>query len=106
LWLVYRKMYLYFFVYSLLDILTGLPVIGLLIGLGLWIGLGLFGNYLYGKFTYEKLVRLKLNTKSAEELKLAASRAGGTFVLAVLIVLFILGPLYGLALTAVIVSGG
>ncbi len=106
-WMLYRKMYLYFFILLFVSFIVGIiPFLSLILGLALWIGLGVFGNYLYAKFTYEKLMKLKLIHKDEESLKLAASQAGGTSVLAVAIALAIFIGLYILAIIAIIALGG
>ncbi len=94
LWLGYRKMYLYAFIYILLNVLTVIPFLGILIWLGLWIGIGAIGNYLYGKYTYNKLLELKMAFPNEEEFKAQAARAGGTSVGGIFIVVLIAFAVY------------
>jgi len=109
-WLLYRKMYLYFFILFFISMLTAIPIIGMVISIALWVGLGMYGNFLYGKFTYEKLVQLKLITSDKEQLKLLASKKGGTSVLAVIIgivilLLFLLFGVYALSIGTGMTNG-
>lgn len=89
MWLGYRKMYLYSFIFVLLTIFTIIPILGLFISLALWIGLGMVGNYLYGKFTYNKLTELKIAFPEESKFKEEVLKAGGTSVLGSFIALFI-----------------
>jgi hypothetical protein len=100
-WLLYRKMYLYFFILLLVGSLSAIPVIGMFISLAIFIGLGLFGNYLYGKFTYEKLTKLKITANGDKEtLRQLAFQKGGTSVTAVIIA----GAIYILLIIMLIMS--
>jgi hypothetical protein len=95
-WLLYRKMYYYFMIVSLLSLFIALPKIGFLVVLLLPLFLGMFGNYLYAKTTYENLEEIARtllkkydeeidNHKFKEELIKEAGQKGGTSVIAVLI---------------------
>jgi hypothetical protein len=93
-WLGYRKMYLYAFIYILLNLLTILPFIGIIIWLVLWIGIGAIGNYLYGKYTYLKLLELKEAFKNEEEFKTQVAKTGGTSIGGVFIVILMAIAIY------------
>lgn len=69
----------------------------LLITIGNFVLLGLFGNYIYGIYTYKKLKKFSLITKDKENLKLIALSKGGISWLGALIVI-----LLGVALNIVI----
>ncbi|EDP73346.1 DUF2628 domain-containing protein [Hydrogenivirga sp. 128-5-R1-1] len=86
-WIGYRKMYFYAFIYILLNVLTVIPFIGILIWLGLWFGIGAVGNYLYGKFTYNKLTQLRTAFPDENEFKAQVVKAGGTSIGGIFIVL-------------------
>jgi hypothetical protein len=106
-WMLYRKMYLYFFILLFVGLIVGfIPFINFIASLAMWIGLGVFGNYLYAKFTYDKLMKLKLMHKDEESLKLAASQAGGTSVLAVVIAVIIIFGLNILFLALLMLASG
>ena len=94
LWLGYRKMYLYAFIFIILNILNMIPIIGLITWLVLWIGIGGFGNYFYGKFTYNKLLELKMAFPNENEFKSQVARAGGTSVAGIFIVLLMAFAIY------------
>jgi len=90
LWLLYRKMYFYFFVFAVINLLSIIPIVGLFIAIAISVGVGIYGNYLYGKFTYRKLLKLKLAVGDDKEaLKLLAMHVGGTSILAVSIALIL-----------------
>ena len=62
-------------------------MLGLILWIVLWVGIGLFGNYLYGKKTYETLVMLKSKSNSEEEFKMLVAKEGGTSVGGVILVI-------------------
>jgi hypothetical protein len=68
---------------------------------------GLYGNYIYGRFTYWKLVKLKERARGEEELLSLAAAKGGTsvalIVLGILIEFFTVG-LIGLLLSLILTS--
>ncbi len=99
LWMGYRKMYLYAFIYMLLMLTTYIPILGFILALVYWIGLGVLANYLYGKFTYDKLVQLKAESSSEEEFKNKVAAAGGVSVAGVFLVI-----LMGIGITAVFMA--
>jgi hypothetical protein len=80
LWMAYRKMYLYALTVMLLSFV---PVIGSIFSLIFWIGIGIFGNYLYGKFTYRKLSVLRSAFTDDELFKQEVIKSGGTSILGV-----------------------
>jgi len=88
-WMGYRKMYLYAAIVVVLSLLSDLPKVGPLVTLVLWFGVAAFANYIYGTFTYNKLTELKVQAKDEDELRQLAAAKGGTSVLGVIIVGFI-----------------
>jgi len=94
LWLGYRKMYLYAFIYILLTLLSVIPLIGIIAGLILWVGIGMYGNYFYGKFTYNKLVELKSTYTDEELFKQQIVKSGGTSIAGVLLVILMSFGIY------------
>ncbi|WP_457639226.1 DUF2628 domain-containing protein [Persephonella sp.] len=85
-WMGYRKMYFYAFIFLVLNLLSYIPLLGLIVWLALWIGIGMLGNYLYGKYTYNKLLELKVKFPDEEAFKMAVVKEGGTSVAGVFLV--------------------
>jgi len=94
LWFGYRKMYLYAFVYILLNTLSFIPIYGFFIWLFLWIGVGMFGNYLYAKKTYETLFVLKQAYRQEQEFKSMVAKEGGTSIFGVIVVIVMAIAIY------------
>ncbi|NPA54494.1 MAG: DUF2628 domain-containing protein [Aquificae bacterium] len=86
-WMGYRKMYLYAFIYIVLNIATLVPIIGLVLWILLWVGVGVYGNYLYGQKTYESLVKLRNEYPNEEIFKQMLVKHGGTSVFGVILVI-------------------
>ncbi len=106
-WLGYRKMYLYAFIYILLNIGTLVPLLGLLLWIVLWVGLGLYGNYLYAKKTYEDLLKLRASYSDENVFKQMVVKKGGTSVLGVIAVILMGILVYGILLAiGIAVTGG
>jgi len=99
-WLAYRKMHLYAVIYFLL--LLGFSVapkyLRTFMWLGLWIGIGMLGNYLYGRYTYKKLLELKIKFTDEDVFKTQVAKAGGTSVLGLFISALTLFIIYLLGL--------
>ncbi len=89
LWLGYRKMIFYGFLYVLASVLFSLPFLGFFLWLAAWISVGIFGNYLYGKYTYEKLKELKLLNPDERNFKTAVIEKGGTSILDVILIIIL-----------------
>jgi hypothetical protein len=89
LWFGYRKMIFYGFLYVLISVLFSLPVIGFFLWLSAWIGVGMFGNYLYGKYTYEKLKELKFLYPNEADFKTAVIEKGGTSIIDVILIMIL-----------------
>ncbi len=102
-WLGYRKMYLYAFIYIMLNIATLVPVFGLILWTVLWVGLGMYGNYLYALKTYEDLTKLKMAYSDENMFKQMVVKKGGTSIFGVILVilmgLFIYGILFAIGIT-------
>ena len=103
LWMGYRKMYLYAFIYMLLMLTTYIPILGFILALVYWIGIGVLANYIYGKFTYEKLKKLKEESSSEEEFKNKVAAAGGVSVAGVFLVI-LMGLVISTLFIAVVMS--
>ncbi len=95
-WLGYRKLYLYAFIYILINIATLVPLLGFILWIGLWVGIGLYGNYLYAVKTYENLVKLKSSYPDEEIFKQMVVKQGGTSVFGILLVLLMGMVVYGI----------
>ena len=100
-WLGYRKMYLYAFIYILLNLATLVPFVGFILWIILWVGIGIYGNYLYGQKTYENLVKLKSEYPDQEIFKQMLVKNGGTSVLGVILVI-----LMGIVIYAILAAIG
>ncbi len=106
-WMGYRKMYLFAFLYIIINIATLIPVVGFILWIFLWVGTGLYGNYLYAKKTYETLVKLKTEYTSEDDFKKMVVKEGGTSIAGVLIVLLMAFAIYLLlAAIGLAVTGG
>ncbi len=103
LWMGYRKMYLYAFLVILITLLEFIPIVGLIVWLALWIGIGMFGNFLYGKYTYNKLVELKTTFQDEELFKNQVVKSGGTSIGGVFLIMLISFIIYFIV-TAIFVS--
>jgi hypothetical protein len=95
LWLGYRKMYFFAFISILLVSISAFKSLGILrslLPLGIWIGVGIFGNYLYGRYTYNKLLKLKIAFSDENIFKEQSTKSGGTTVGGIFIaILMVLG---------------
>jgi len=107
LWLFYRKMVAYGFMLFGVGFLMGflyflivltfknialimlINFFNFVVSIAIVILLGIYGNYIYGHFTYKKLKELSLIAKNEEELKLLAAQKGGTSVGWVLLAILI-----------------
>ncbi len=109
-WMVYRKMFLYFFIVFIVGLIIGfIPLLNIILGLAMWIAFGLLGNYGYAYFVYNKLNELKILAKNEDELRQLALQKGGTSVLAAVIlfvILFGLEILFIIFMTLAGISGG
>ncbi len=94
LWFGYRKMYLYAFLYILINLLSLVPVIGFFVWLLIWILVGMFGNYLYAKRTYEVLFTLKNAYPDKSQFNNMVAKEGGTTVFGVILVILIALAIY------------
>ncbi len=93
-WFGYRKMYLYAFIYILLNILSIVPLFGFIFWIFLWIMVGMFGNYLYAKKTYETLSILKSAYSDEQIFKNMVAKEGGTTVFGVILVILVAIAVY------------
>ncbi len=87
LWFGYRKMYFYGFLYITFNLLSFIPLYGILIWLVLWFGTGMFGNYLYAIKTYQDLMEIKVTTHTQELFEKRVVEKGGTTFLGVLLMI-------------------
>jgi len=98
-WMLYRRMYLYYIVFSLLSMFAlsmWVIIIGLFLTLGMWVGLGMYGNYLYAKFTYRKLKELEaiFDKNDKDFKKIAYNEGKATFAdVAGIIFLLVMGSM-------------
>jgi len=108
-WMGYRKMFLYAFLYILINLTTLIPFIGFILWILLWVGMGLYGNYLYGKKTYETLVMLKTKYPEEDEFKRLVVKEGGTsiggVVLVILMGIVLYAVLFAIGISAMNTSG-
>ncbi len=108
-WLGYRKMYLYAFIYIVLNIATLVPLIGLILWIGMIVGLGMYGNYLYAIKTYETLTKLKTAYPDEEAFKQMVVKQGGTSIggvfLVILMGLLVYGVLFAIGMLAMESTG-
>ncbi len=94
LWFGYRKMFLYAFLYLLLNVLSVVPLYGFFLWLALWVGVGMFGNYLYAKKTYEKLFVLRQAYPEEQDFKSTVAKEGGTSIFGIIVVIVIAIAIY------------
>lgn len=99
LWMLYRKMYFYTLI--TLGILFGVGIMESLLGVGdifdaifsfiFWLSFGIFGNYLYHRYTENKISRIKRECKEDSLLIAELARRGGpTWFAPMFLVLLIL----------------
>ena len=99
LWMLYRKMYFYTLI--AVSILCGIGIIESFLGIGdvfdvilsfiFCLLFGIFGNYLYHRYTENKILRIKRECKEDSSLIAELARRGGTtWVAPTLLVLLIL----------------
>jgi hypothetical protein len=68
-WLLYRKIYLWAFVYLILLFIPYVNVAS-------WITLAVSGNYLYYRYSKETILRIKISEHSEDILKILSERGG------------------------------
>ena len=94
LWFGYRKMFLYAFIYILLNLVSFIPILGFIVWIVLWVGMGMFGNYFYAKKTYEALLVLKQAYPGETEFKNMVAKEGGTSIFGVIVVIVMALAIY------------